>query len=209
MQITRLSPDSMSYIIQIIQIRNVPICPERSRSWTIVEIDGLSDLSNHPGRCYLCRACYQVYGNYSKPIYRPRLRGKKLESELDNFCGATTDYRVHLFQTTDRSDRSRSRSSTAVDPILPLWDVVRDMYSSTGPTLETRPRSCRSYGSHAAAWARSYISYRSYRSGIHLSALKDLRHAVEIDDLSEVWSFRKALLRGMDFSSPHRREIIN
>ena len=36
-----------------------------------------------------------------------------------------------------------------VDPSLPLWDVVQDLYS-TDPSQETCPRSCRLYGSHAA-----------------------------------------------------------
>ena len=67
-----------------------------------------------------------------------------------------------------------------LDPSLPLWDAVQDLYS-TDPTEEPCPGPCRLYGSHPATWARSY------RPG-NRSALKDLDHVVEIDDLSEVWN---------------------
>ena len=48
-----------------------------------------------------------------------------------------------LFCTSDRSDRSQSRSSTDhLYPNLPLSYVVQDLYS-TDLTQETCPRSCR------------------------------------------------------------------
>ena len=65
------------------------------------------------------------------------------------------------------SNRSRSRSST-VDPRLPLWDVVQDLYS-TDPTQETCGRSCRLYVSHAATGAISY------RPGIYLPSNVEIR----------------------------------
>ena len=54
------------------------------------------------------------------------------------------------------------------------------------PTQEPCARSCRIHGSHPATRARSYRSYISYRSGIELSALKDLDHGVGTDDVPEV-----------------------
>ena len=54
-------------------------------------------------------------------------------------------YQLH--HTSDRSDRSRSISTT--DPNLHLRDVEQDLYS-TDLTQETCTRLCRSYGSHPA-----------------------------------------------------------
>ena len=76
-----------------------------------------------------------------------------------------------------------------LDPKLPsLWYyLVQDMCSAY-PTQDTCPRWCKLYGSHAATRGRSY---RSYRSGIHISALKDLdreERTNHTNHLSQVWS---------------------
>ena len=70
-----------------------------------------------------------------------------------------------------------------LDPNLRLWDV-QDLYG-TDPTQEIGARSCRLYGSHPETWARSYRSYISYRSGIHLICLADLDYEVGIDFLDD------------------------
>ena len=70
-----------------------------------------------------------------------------------------------LVRHTDETDHDLDHR----DPNLPLWHVVQYLYG-TGPTQYTRPISCRLYASHPATWAGSYRSYRSYRSGVYLSA---------------------------------------
>ena len=72
------------------------------------------------------------------------------------------------FHTPDRSDRSRSRSCTDLDPNLSLWSVRAGsvQYRSNPGHIFYIMQVL--YGSHPAAWARSCRSYRSCRSGIYL-----------------------------------------
>ena len=61
----------------------------------------------------------------------------------NKFDSADIQAKLH---TSDRSDRSPSRSSTTyTDPNLSLRHVVEDL-CSTDPTQEACPRSCRFYG---------------------------------------------------------------
>ena len=73
-----------------------------------------------------------------------------------------------------------------LDIHLPLWDVVRDLYT-TDPTQETCPRSCRLCGSRPATWATS----RQTRNKPALPGRS--HHDVRIDLLSEVWFSPKDL----------------
>ena len=52
------------------------------------------------------------------------------------------------FGQTDQIDHDLDH----LDPNLPLLNVVQDLYR-TDPTQESRPGSCRLYGSHPATWA--------------------------------------------------------
>ena len=63
-----------------------------------------------------------------------------------------------------------------LDPSLPFRGAVEDFHGS-GPIQETCPTADQAHllGSHPTTRARSY---RSYRSGIYLSALKDVDHLI-------------------------------
>ena len=103
------------------------------------------------------------------------LSSSSLLSSLLFFCLLRT---VAVFQPflLRTKNRSWSRSYTVHNLVhLPLWEILQHL-RSTGPTQDLCPRSCRLYSYHPATWARSYrsyIPYRSYRSGIHLPCLAD------------------------------------
>ena len=81
--------------------------------------------TNPGGKRATTYSCSRGYGSVSLPLSA-------------FLCPSALSCPLPFTSRTDRSDRSRSRSSR--DPNQPLWDVVQDLFS-TDPTLEACPGS--------------------------------------------------------------------
>ena len=85
----------------------------------------------------------------------PGTLGSHIRDSTDSYCCATAPANPPIALLSGISDFF-TRGTDQIDhdldhlyPNLPLGLVVQDLYS-THSTLETRPRPCRSYSSHAA-----------------------------------------------------------
>ena len=114
-------------------------------------------------------------------------------SSRGNVCLMYSVYWSSCF-TENIPDRSRHTDNLDAVPAGMRWCAGLVLYL----IQETCAWSCRSNGAHAATWARSYRSCRSYRSVIYL-ALEDLDQMVFWSDECTVffleWVVGAVLLR--------------
>ena len=151
-----LPPGSMS---QIIQIRNLPICPE-------IKDEESTYLS------WNIRWGIYLSWNIRSGIYLSVMNWGSMICSMwyDTNAQDRTDHIDHDLDHVRSSSPAVVRGCSRICiPVFAVAVLVETLMHWITPRIDRDldhvvPRPCRSHSSHPATWARSYGSYRSYRS---------------------------------------------